>query len=305
MSGFFVFPKRMGYAGRSAGMGRLKALAPRLSAAPQRLARATDERSLDRGRLAHNETRRLYKTARWQRNRLAVFARDLYRCAKCQRIEADTSKLVCDHVEPHRGDVEKFWAGPFQTLCKGCHDSEKQKEEVAARASGDDASGGKPASYRPEWLRPSAIPLTIVCGPPASGKSFYVRQHASPSDLVIDLDLIVAELLGQPVSHQWDRERWLGMAMRKRNAMLGDLSKRVAWPAAWLIMTEPSAERRAWWARKMQPEAVIVIEADEATCIAHAARDADRDQHRTALMIRRWWSEYTPRPGDQVVRPAT
>jgi hypothetical protein len=131
-----------------------------------------------------------------------------------------------------------------------------------------------------------------------------VRQHASPSDLVIDLDLIVAELLGQPVSHQWDRERWLWMAMRKRNAMLGDLSKRVSWPAAWLIMTEPCADRRAWWARKMQPEAVIVIEADEATCIANAARDADRDQHRTALMIRRWWSEYRPRSGDHVVRPA-
>jgi hypothetical protein len=228
----------------------------------------------------------------------------LYRCARCSRIEADTSKLICDHVEPHRGDVEKFWAGPFQTLCKGCHDGEKQKEEVAARAAGDDAAGGRPASHMPEWLRPSAIRLTMVCGPPASGKSFYVRQHASPSDLVIDLDLIVAELLGQPVSHQWDRERWLQIAVRKRNAMLGDLSKRVSWPAAWLIMPEPSAERRIWWARKMLPAAIIVIEADEATCIANAAHDADRDQHRTALMVRRWWSEYRPRSDDRVVRPA-
>jgi hypothetical protein len=144
----------------------------------------TDERSLDRRRSAETETRRLYKTARWQHNRLAVFARDLYRCANCSCIEADTSKLVCDHVEPHRGDVEKFWAGPFQTLCKACHDGEKQKQEVAARAAGDDVAG-RPASYRPEWLRPSAIPLTIVCGPPASGKSFYVRQHASPSSISI------------------------------------------------------------------------------------------------------------------------
>jgi hypothetical protein len=281
MSGFRI-TERLGNAGQSAGMGRLKALAPRPSAAPQRLAGTTDESSLDRRRLAHTETRKLYKTARWQRNRHSVFARDLYTCARCSRIDADTSKLVCDHVEPHRGDIEKFWAGPFQTLCKRCHDGEKQKEEVAALAAGDDAAGSRPASHMPEWLRPSAIPLTIVCGPPASGKSFYVRQHASPSDAVIDLDLILAELLGQPVSHQWDRERWLLMALRKRNAMLGDLSKRASWPAAWLIMTESSAERRAWWARKMQPDAVIVIEADAATCIANAARDADRDQHRTA-----------------------
>jgi hypothetical protein len=289
-------------------MGRLKGLAPRLAAAPQRLARATDERSLDRRRLAESETRKLYKTARWQRLRMEILARDLYTCQRtgCGRIEGDTSRLVCDHVEAHRGDVEKFWSGPFRTLCKRCHDGVKQMEEVAARAAGHDIAGS-PASYRSEWLRPSAIRLTIVCGPPASGKSCYVRQHASPSDLVIDLDLdlIVAELTGQPVLHQWDRDRWLQIALRKRNAMLGQLSKQPSWPAAWLVMTEPSAERRAWWAEKMQPQAIIVVEADEVTCIANAAHDADRDQHRTALLARRWWSEYKPRSGDQVVRPSS
>jgi hypothetical protein len=31
-----------------------------------------------------------------------------------------------DHVEPHRGDVNKFWLGPFQSLCKRCHDLAKK-----------------------------------------------------------------------------------------------------------------------------------------------------------------------------------
>jgi 5-methylcytosine-specific restriction protein A len=57
-------------------------------------------------------------------------------CQICRRLEGDTSKLVYDHVEPHRGDVEKFWSGPFQTLCKLCHDGVKQKEEIAARMAG-------------------------------------------------------------------------------------------------------------------------------------------------------------------------
>ena len=284
-------------------MGRLKALKPRLSAAPSRLNRATDERSLDRRRLADTETRRLHKTARWQALRWSVLLRDQFTCQICGRLEGDTSKLVCDHVEPHRGDVDKFWSGPFQALCKPCHDGVKQKEEVAARAAGLDVYGGKPASYRPDWLRPSVIPLTIVCGPPASGKNHYVRQHAGSADLVIDLDLIVANLSGQPASHTWDRERWLQMALRKRNTMLGELSKQPAWSGAWLIMTEPNAERRAWWAETMKPKAIIVIEADEAQCMAHAARDADRDQHHTMLMVRRWWCEYRPRSDDQVVRP--
>lgn len=282
-------------------MGRLKALKPRLSAAPSRLHRATDERSLDRRRLADTETRRLHKTARWQRLRWSILVRDLFTCQICGRIEGDTSQLVCDHVEPHRGDVEKFWAGPFQALCKPCHDGQKQKEEIAARAAGLDVYGGKPASYRPDWLRPSVIPLTIVCGPPASGKTHYVRGHGSVADQVIDLDYIVADMLGQSVKHQWDRGRWLDIALRKRNAMLGELSKQPAWPAAWLIVAEPKAEHRAWWAQTMKPRAIIVIEADEQTCMAQAARDADRDQHHTMLMVRRWWSDYTRRSGDQVV----
>jgi 5-methylcytosine-specific restriction endonuclease McrA len=282
-------------------MGRLKALKPRLSDAPSRLSRPTDERSLDRRRLADTETRRLHKTKRWQDLRWSVLVRDQFTCQICRRLEGDTSKLVCDHVEPHRGNVEKFWAGPFQTLCKPCHDGVKQKEEIAARMAGLDVYGGKPASYRPDWLRPSAIPLTIVCGPPASGKNHYVRQHAGSTDLVIDLDAIAHGLSGEPM-HGWSRDRWLDMALRKRNALLGQLSKQPAWPAAWLIMTEPSAEHRAWWADTMKPKAIVVIEADEQVCMAHAAHDADRDQHHTMLMVRRWWSEYRPRSEDQIVR---
>lgn len=283
-------------------MGRLKAVKPRLSSAPSRLHRATDERSLDRRRLADTETRRLHKTARWQRLRWSILVRDQFTCQICGRIEGDTSQLVCDHVEPHRGDVEKFWAGPFQTLCKPCHDGVKQKEEIAARMAGLDVYGGKPASYRPDWLKPSAIPLTIVCGPPASGKSWYVREHARPADLVIDLDVIAHELSGEPM-HSWSRDRWLDMALRKRNALLGSLSKQPAWSAAWLIMGEPKAEHRAWWAQTMQPKAIVVIEANEQACMMHAARDADRGQHHTMLTVRRWWSDYTRRPGDQVVVP--
>ena len=283
-------------------MAKLKNLKPRLSPAPTRLARATDDRSLDRRRLADTETRKLHKTARWEKLRWSVLQRDQFTCQICGRLEGDTSKLVCDHVEPHRGTVEKFWSGPFQTLCKPCHDGQKQKEEVAARAAGLDVYGGKPASYRPEWLRPSVIPLTIVCGPPAAGKNHYVRQHAGSTDLMIDLDAIAHELSGEPM-HRWSRDRWLDITLRKRNTMLGQLSKQPGWPAAWLIITEPSAQRRTWWAETMRPKAIVIIEASEAMCMARAAHDADRDQHHTMLMVRRWWSEYRPRSDDQIVRP--
>jgi 5-methylcytosine-specific restriction endonuclease McrA len=117
-------------------MAKLKSLTPRLSMAGARVAvlrREDLERARDVRRDSEVATRQLYKTARWQRLRLTVLARDLYTCRICGRIEGNTSRLICDHIEPHRGDVEKFWAGPFQTLCKPCHDGEKQRLERTER----------------------------------------------------------------------------------------------------------------------------------------------------------------------------
>ena len=98
-------------------MGKLKTLKPRLSPAPVRLSRATDERALDRRRLADTETRRLHKTARWQELRWSVLARDEFTCQNCGRLEGDTSKLVCDHVEPHQlAPSVKWTSGSPPTL---------------------------------------------------------------------------------------------------------------------------------------------------------------------------------------------
>jgi len=41
-----------------------------------------------------------------------------------------TPAEICDHIEPHRGDVNKFWLGPFMSLCKRCHDSTKRMVET-------------------------------------------------------------------------------------------------------------------------------------------------------------------------------
>lgn len=114
-------------------MARLKTLPARLAPAPSRLATQTHagpER--DRARSIAAPWRAWYKTARWQKLRQAVFLRDLFTCQmpRCGKIEANTSRLVCDHKVPHRGDDRLFWCeANLQTLCKPCHDRVKQAEE--------------------------------------------------------------------------------------------------------------------------------------------------------------------------------
>jgi len=51
-------------------------------------------------------------------------------CEFCLARGIITMATVCDHIEPHRGDLDKFW-NPLnlQSLCKQCHDIDKQRIE--------------------------------------------------------------------------------------------------------------------------------------------------------------------------------
>ena len=78
---------------------------------------------------ADTRSGRLYSTARWQRiRRYQLLEYPL--CKYCAEHGLVTAATICDHIEPHGGDVNKFWLGPFQSLCKPCHDSAKRFVET-------------------------------------------------------------------------------------------------------------------------------------------------------------------------------
>jgi len=82
--------------------------------------------SRDRERRQHG--RRWYHSARWKKLRMDVLVRDLFTCQECGKIEVDTSQLVADHIEAHRGDERLFWnEANLRCLCASCHNSTKQK----------------------------------------------------------------------------------------------------------------------------------------------------------------------------------
>lgn len=80
--------------------------------------------------MAEPEYKRWYKTARWQRLRASQLSEEPL-CAMCK--PHITVATVCDHQRRHRGDETAFWAGPFQSLCKPCHDSDKQRIENGSK----------------------------------------------------------------------------------------------------------------------------------------------------------------------------
>lgn len=83
---------------------------------------------------------RLYTTRRWRALR-AKHLREHPLCEECQRHGKVTPATVVDHLEPHKGDMQKFWAGPFQSLCFDCHNRHKQRLEKTGGVMGCDADG--------------------------------------------------------------------------------------------------------------------------------------------------------------------
>lgn len=78
--------------------------------------------------------------------------------------------------------------------------------------------------------------ITIVCGPPCAGKTTYVDQHALPSDIIIDFDIIAREL-GSPVDWQHS-ELYVTLARDEVAARIAALTPDVD---AWIIRSDLDA----------------------------------------------------------------
>jgi 5-methylcytosine-specific restriction protein A len=261
-------------------------------------------------------TQRGYDAA-WRRLRKAhLIANPL--CVFHLAVGETVAATVGDHIVSIRDAPERrLDPSNLQSLCKSCHDRLRQREQAAERMGqgvgaalfGQGLGAPETSKRRPAWFRKTFVPVTVVCGPPAAGKSTYVARQAGPRDLVIDFDRIAVELFGAPpaarvVGLTADQ---VGDVLRARNDRLADLMWRKAlgrWPHAWLIVAEPDAKARAWWADTLGAE-VVVVEATPEQCLARAREAAQRGDERgddIESRIIRWFAAYQPRESDTIVQ---
>lgn len=71
---------------------------------------------------------KLYGSERWRKRSKHQLRREPW-CRFCLVRGEVTVATVADHIFPHHGDVNQFWCGALQSLCRPCHDSGKKFAE--------------------------------------------------------------------------------------------------------------------------------------------------------------------------------
>jgi 5-methylcytosine-specific restriction protein A len=266
------------------------------------------ERDRDKHRRAQQPWRAWYKLEIWDHPTTGLRTLQLERmpiCETCRRAPA----TIAHHKRPHNGIWELF-IDPrnLESACKPCHDGAIQRGERAGNYArvidlNSDVAVAANILY-PAELHRSAIPLALVCGAPASGKSTFVEKNRQPGEIVIDVDAIVAELAGTPVRSNETKRDYLQAAMVERNRRLHALAREQRAPGAWFIVGAPSGTERARWARELGATRVIVISTPDDECVARIGRDANRAPiaDELASAVYEWWRHFTRSAADEIIR---
>lgn len=135
--------------------------------------------------------------------------------------------------------------------------------------------------------------LTVVTGPPCSGKSTYAREHHKPGEILIDFDTL-AQALGSPTPHDHpDPVRWVTIAAR-RAAINSAIIQHERGATVWVVHTSISAqEMRRYTEARAE---IVTLDVDPDELHRRAAVDRPERWHR---LIDSW----QPEAPDRVRRP--
>lgn len=98
--------------------------------------------------------------------------------------------------------------------------------------------------------------LHVVIGPPAAGKSTFVKRRSNPGDIVIDFDLIANALSGQASDNHSHEQMTKTVAKAARKAALDKALAKGA--TVWMIHSSPSASTLAEYEARPNTEVHVV-----------------------------------------------
>lgn len=106
----------------------------------------------------------------------------------------------------------------------------------------------------------------IITGPPAAGKSTYIKEHAGPADVVIDMDRIALAISCEGMDHHDYPYYIMEIARAMRAVAISHATRMKAKVHVWVIHTRPSPDRLAeyrghgWEVVTIDPGMSVVME---------------------------------------------
>lgn len=188
----------------------------------------------------------------------------------------------------------------YGTVCavrlKGCTITATTKDHITPYSHGghDVLENYRPAckscnSKRSNRVMPGyGASVVVVIGPPASGKSTYVLEHAKPSDLQIDMDAIARALMPIPPTETHVYPEYVRhVAIKARAAAISAATRLRERTTVWLIHAVPQPDdlhdyrQLGWQIITVDPGREVV----ESRC--RTMRPAVMHRH-----VARWYSLY-------------
>jgi 5-methylcytosine-specific restriction protein A len=201
--------------------------------------------------------------------------------------------IVADHVIPKAAGGDDDWSN-LQALCRSCHGKKTATENNLS-------FGRRPPLASAPVRVPDACRVTVLCGPPGSGKTTYAREHVRWGHLVVDLDAIYRALSFMP-AHDKPHEL-LPFVLDARDAVIARLGRAHDVRQAWILTSAADAETRQRFRDNLGAK-IIVFEVAPHTCIMRINNDPERKGKGEifAPLINDWWKKYRPTPGDEIIR---
>lgn len=112
--------------------------------------------------------------------------------------------------------------------------------------------------------------LTVITGPPCSGKSTYIKTRAQPGHIIIDMDRIALALTADGTPHHAYPEHIKQLAqLTRRTALTNAIALHQQGHTAWIIDTKPGQRRRQDYHRA--GATFIHLDPGIEVCLARAA----------------------------------
>lgn len=238
-----------------------------------------------------------YGTTTWARLRAAKLSASPL-CEPCEWRGVKRPAKAVDHIISIASGGPAFpELDQLRSMCWPCH---------SIKTNALDRAGGKGVAFKGCGV--DGLPLdgdhpfrghethavTLVCGPPGSGKTSHVSGHRKPGDLVLDLDAIMAALCGDAL-YQAPVDI-LPFALKARDAVIERLRGKHSLRHAWIIAGGATRRERTEITRSLDARTVM-LDTPAEVCVARINADPRRPPSERAKQIAavaQWWLRFEP-----------